>query len=224
MSKNINNTKWRREDIKIGSWPLSKIPGLYRSEDHPMEEAQQKLAQETKDQYSHEEVFGDYCNVNQYINCPVDEAVAYASNPYSLEEWTFSVRDLKEVGGGLLCGREALANNTVIYVRTEVYTDARAVDYLCAWDQGQELWMRYYCRFIDAMPAINKPGSILMWLNCRHPHYLRGQQGAPKHIVDGQARQDRPWVGDIWKFFKVGHEIEAANLKQILEHRFGKGK
>jgi hypothetical protein len=107
-------------------------------------------------------------------------------------------------------------------VRSEAYPDAKVVDYLCAWDQGQELWMRYYCRFVDAMPTLGKPGCVLMWLNCRHPNYIRGGKNLPEYIVKAQSRQDRPWVGDVWGLFAAGHYMEAENLKKILEQRFNK--
>lgn len=215
---------WLRENLLTKGIAIAKIPGLYLSEHHEMPQAQQKLAEDTKEKYDHDEIFGDFVNVNTYINCPVDIAYEYCANVFSLEEWTFSVRDLKHVDKGLYVGREALAPQTVIYVRSEAYPDSRVIDYLCAWDQGKELWMRYYCRFVDAMPTFNKAGCVLMWLNCRHPYYVRGEKSLPKAIADGQARLDRPWVGDIWRFFPAGHRIEAENLKRILEYRFAQRK
>lgn len=200
--------------------PLSQIPGLFRSEDHPPETSMPKFIQATKEKYDHEEVFGDYCPVFSYIKCPVDKAFEYAADPFSLEEWTYTLRDLKKVKDDLYVGREVLAPGTQIYVKTESHKDSGVVDYLCAWDQPNELWMRYYCRFIDAQPTFGKPGTVLMWVNCRHPYYLRNPN-APQHILESQARKDRPWVGDVWNLFRAGHQVEADNMKKILEARFG---
>ncbi|MES2504115.1 MAG: hypothetical protein V4534_04470 [Myxococcota bacterium] len=216
-----SNSGWTRNDLLTNDMPLSKISGLFRSEEHPPETSMPKFISATKEKYDYEEVFGDYCPVFSYIKCPVDKAFEYAANPFSLEEWTYTLRDLKLVEGDLYVGREALAPDTSIYVRTESYADSKVVDYLCAWDQPNELWMRYYCRFIDAMPTFNKPGCVLMWVNCRHPYYIRGND-LPEHIKKAQARKDRPWVGDVWNLFKAGHQVEADNMKAILESRFGK--
>lgn len=213
---------WHRESIETNGIKKERIPGLYLSEDHSVPEIQKVLLTETKETYSHEEVHGTYCNVNDYINCPVEDAYNYAANVFSLEEWTYSMRDLTHVGDGLYKGREALAPDTDIFVRCKAYSDSKVVDYLCAWDQGEELWMRYYFRFVDAQPTLKKPGTILMWLNCHHPYYEKGGENTPKRIADAQSRQDRPWVGDFWKYFEAGHRIEANNLKAILEHRFSK--
>lgn len=209
-----------RASLITNDIPLSGISGLFRSEDFPPESSMPKFIHETKDSYDREEVFGDYCTVYQYIKCPVDKAFEYAANPYSLEEWSYTVRDLEPAGPDLLCGREALVPNTKIYVKTESNKETGVVDYLCAWDQGQELWMRYLCRFVDAEPVFKKPGCVLLWTNCRHPNYLRSSPEKPEHIQKGQQRKDRPWVGDVWHLFKAGHQVEAENMRAILEARF----
>ena len=208
-----------RETLDINGLRVESIDGLYRSEDHPMEEAQEVLASDTKEHYAHDDIFGLYCNVNEYINCPVDTVYEYAKNIFSLEEWTFSVRDLTHVKDGVYVGREALAPNTKIFTQLKSNDLTRVVDYFCAWDQNTDLWMRYYCRFIDAQECLNKPGTVMMWLNCHHPYYDRGTTDVPGHIKASLARTDRPWVGDIWRFFGAGHRLEARNLKLILEAR-----
>ena len=48
---------------------------------------------------------------------------------------------------------------------------ARTVDYHCAWDQGKHLWMIYLMRVLDAQVVLDKPGSVVLWTNCRHPFY-----------------------------------------------------
>lgn len=213
--------KWTRDNIMTNGVPLEKVSGLYRSEEHPATpESMQHFVRLSKPQYSYEEVHGDYCTIHLHIDCPVDMAFNYAANPYSLEEWTYTVRDLTEVRGELLVGREALVPNTKIYVETKSNQESGTVDYLCAWDQGEELWMRYYCRFFDSQPAFNKPGTVMTWTNCRHPYYLRDKPNQPQHIKESQNRKDRPWVGDVWNLFYAGHMVEAENMKRILEARF----
>jgi hypothetical protein len=215
------NTNWTREGLITNGVRLENIEGLYRSEEHPATpESMQYFVKRSKAQFSYEEVYGDYCTVHLHINCPVDQAWKYAANPYSLEEWTYTVRDLVTVKDTLMVGREALVPNTKIYVKTESHEPSGVVDYLCAWDQGQELWMRYYCRFIDSMPTFGKPGTVMIWTNCRHPNYLRDSPNKPQHVVESQSRKDRPWVGDVWNLFAAGHLVEAENMKYILEARF----
>lgn len=213
---------WSRAGLVRNGAPSREIPGLYVSEDHSIEECIQKIQDLTKDTYTHQEIFGQYCHLGEYIHCPVDQAYEYAANVYSLEEWTYSLRDLRHLGGGLYKGREALAKDTTIYVRSEAYPDARVVDYPCAWDQGDELWMRYYFRFIDAQPTLRKPGTVVLWTNCKHPYYDRNTKEIPSYISEPRARTDRGWVGDIWANFDAIHKIEMANLKAILEYRYSK--
>jgi hypothetical protein len=65
------------------------------------------------------------------------------------------------------------------------------VDYHCAWDQGKHLWMVYLMRVIGAQTVLDKPGSVVLWTNCRHPFYDHNPypQAAPPQ---------RPvWVGDF---------------------------
>ena len=79
------------------------------------------------------------------------------------------MRNFQHIGGGIYRSEERLGKKTYVYTKVEVYPDAKVVDYLCAWDQAQELWMRYYFRCIDAKPTINKPGTIVLWTNCKPP-------------------------------------------------------
>jgi hypothetical protein len=150
-------------------------------------------------------------------------AFEYAANVYCLEEFTFSLRNFHYIGGGLYRGADALAKDTSIYMRVDAYPDCRVVDHLCAWDQGEELWMRYHFRFLDAMPTIRRAGTMLLWSNCKHPYYDRKVEDVPAYIAEPRARTDRPWVGDIWPSFYAIHNIEAANFKKILEYRFARG-
>ncbi len=198
--------------------PTSRIPNLV-TYDNPGNEP----SQITKPSYTHEEVFGQYCHTNEYIRCPPDMAFEYASNAYCLEEFTFSLRDFHHVGGGIYKGSDALGSNTHLYIRIDSYPDCRVVDHFCAWDQGEELWMRYHFRFLDAMPTIRRAGTIAIWTNCRHPYYDKSLADVPGYISEGRARTDRPWVGDLWPQFHEFHTIELGNFKRILEYRFANG-
>ena len=223
MPKQSSLGPWDKSALVTNGFPVEKIPGLYRSDDHGIPEVSAKMTQMTKTEYPHEEVFGQYCHLGEYIHCPVDMAFEYAANVYSLKEWTFSIRGLSHLGGGLYKGVENLAPDTCIYIRSEAYPDSRVVDYPCAWDQGDELWMRYYFRFIDAMPTLRKPGTVVLWTNCKHPYYDRATENLPKYIAEPRSRTDRPWVGDIWGQFDAIHRIEMGNLKRILEYRYSEG-
>jgi len=214
---------WSRDGIPTNGTKVRQIPGLYTCEDHDIPDVMATLQEMTKETYSHEEIFGSYSHLGEYIHCPVDMAFEYAANIYSLEEWTFSLRSLKHLGGGLYKGIEYLAKDTSIYVRAEAYPDCRVVDYPCAWDQGDELWMRYHFRFVDAMPTLRKPGTVMLWTNCKHPYYDRSVTNVPSYISEARERTDRDWVGDIWPYFDAIHRIEAMNLKAILEYRFANG-
>ncbi|VAW95240.1 hypothetical protein MNBD_GAMMA21-1426 [hydrothermal vent metagenome] len=212
---------WHRDKLITNDVPVSEIPGLYLCEQHGIPDVSKKLQDMTKEKYNHDEIFANYCHLGEYVHCPVDMAYQYCANVYSLEEWCFSLRNFQHIGGGLYKGQEALANDTVIYIRAEAYSDSRVVDYPCAWDQGDELWMRYYFRFIDAMPTIGKAGTIILWTNCKHPYYDRDTSfPVPEYIKNEINRTDRKWVGDIWKYFDAIHKIEMSNLKNILEYRY----
>ena len=219
---NVADTKaapWHKPDLLTHGIPLERIKGLHRAEQYSLDESAARCERETKEKYSHEEIFGKWCNVNAFIDVPVDFAFAYVANIFSLEEWTYNVRDLKHLTNGVYKGR-ALHTNTEFFVRSEVFKDARVVDYQCACDQKEELWMRYNFRFLDAEPSIKRPGTILTWLNSKHPYYDRQSKNLPGWLKDAQNRTDRPWVGDHWPYFYAAHKIEADNLRFILEHRY----
>jgi hypothetical protein len=214
---------WTKDSLLTKGVKSKEIPGVYVCEDHSIPDAMAKLNEITKETYSHEEIYGSYCTVCEYIQCPIDMAFNYAANIYSLEEWTFSTRDLQHLGDGLYKGVDYLAENTSIYIRAEAYPDSKVVDYPCAWDQGEELWMRYHLRFIDAMPTLRKPGTVMFWSNCKHPYYERNVTDVPDYISKNRERSDRIWVGDFWQHFYAGHLLEARNMKAILEYRFANG-
>lgn len=200
------------------------VPGLINNENHNQQQIEELMANLTKEQYDLEEIFGQFCQLGAYIEVPVEMAFEYCANVHSLHEWTFSMRNFVYVGGGIYRSEERLGKSTFVYTKTNSYPDSGVVDYLCAWDQAQELWMRYYFRFIDAKPTLNKPGTVVLWTNCKHPYYDRATENLPDYIAKGHARDDRNWVGDFWLQFDAIHQIEMNNLKRILEYRFQHGQ
>jgi hypothetical protein len=166
--------------------------------------------------YPHDQLYERFITVADHIDCPPDLVFAYLADPYSLMEWTYSVRALRPTdSAGLLVGVDA--SDTPIYCRTVACHDALTVDYHCAWDQGAELWMVYLNRVVPAQTVLGRPGSVVIWTNCRHPHYQRNPH--PELCRD----PGRTWVGEWWPIFPAGHAIELANLKAILEHRHRRG-
>jgi hypothetical protein len=191
---------------------LVDIPGLIRCEEFDREALAEHVTEMTHTVYPHEQVYGQYCTVHAHIACPPEKVFAYMANPYGLMEWTYSVRDLvPTTQPGVLRGVDS--GQTPIYCRTVTNQEALTVDYHCAWDQGDELWMVYLNRVVPAETVLKKPGSVVIWSNCRHPYYEKNPFPA--------LNQDpnREWVGDWWPLFYAGHSIELQNLKSILEYR-----
>ena len=69
--------------------------------------------------YPHDEVFGEYVTVNDYIDCPPDELFDYLADTRSLEEWTYSLRGFTPTNSPA-CGwhYDRLGSETEIYTRT----------------------------------------------------------------------------------------------------------
>lgn len=195
---------------------LSGIAGLVRCEQFDREALGELITEMTHTVYPHAQVYGDYCTVHAYIDCPPEKVYAYMANPYSLVEWTYSMRALRPTGkGDLLVGVDSGA--TPIYCRTVSQPQALTVDYHCAWDQGDDLWMIYMNRILPAELVLRRRGSVVVWTNCHHPYYERNPY--PALVKDPK----RAWVGEWWPLFYAGHSIELGNLKAILEHRHRHG-
>ncbi|WP_416905246.1 SRPBCC family protein [Micromonospora echinospora] len=202
------------------SSPLADIPNLLRCETTPREAALAKAAEMTHAVYPHDAVYGQFCTVQDYIDCPPEDVFDYLSDLRNLDEWTYSTRHFEPVPGatdGLHVGWDTLADDTRIYAKVVAHRESLSVDYHCAWDQGDELWMIYINRIIPAELVLKKPGSVLVWTNCRHPYY---DDNPNKHLV---ADPNRVWVGDMWPLFYAGHRAELDNLKTILEYRHSRG-
>ncbi len=194
---------------------LDGIAGLVRCEQYDREALGERITELTHTVYPHDAVYGRYVTVHAHIDCPPTDVFEYMADPFSLLEWTYSVRELHDSGRpGLLVGVDA--RDTPIYCRTVACREALTVDYHCAWDQGDELWMVYLNRIVPAQTVLGVPGTVVIWSNCHHRNY----DVNPYPALAGARRE---WVGDWWPLFYAGHAIELDNLKAILEHRHRHG-
>jgi len=194
---------------------LNQIEQVHRIENCPLSKMKTLSLELTHAVYPHNDVYGQYCTIEEYINCPPQAVFSYLADDYQLEEWTYSLRNFKEdpQRPGQIVGDDTIGDNTKIYVKTVSNPEAMTVDYHCAWDQGKVLWMIYLMRVIPAQTVFNKPGSVVLWTNCHHPYY-------DNNPFPETAPPSRPvWVGDLWPMFYAGHKIEMQNLKHILEYR-----
>lgn len=197
---------------------LADVPGLIRVESSDPDEMLARCQEMTRSHYAHDEIYGRYCTVTEHIECPPEETFGYLSRGHHLEEWSYSVRDFTPAGPpGLWVGCDRLGGNTRIFCRVRNHPGAMTVDYHCAWDQGDELWMIYLMRVVPAELVLGRTGSVVSWTNCRHPYY----DDNPRPEL--APHPERPWVGQFWDLFAAGHAVEMANLKTILEYRHRNG-
>ncbi len=190
------------------------LPGLIRVETHSRSSMTPTIVDMVRSVYPHQQIYGDYCTVHGYVDAPPRELYEWLSDTRSLEEWTYSTRGFTGPDDeGVWTGHDALNAATPIFVRTHANPEAMTVDYHCAWDQGRHLWMIYLMRVVDAQVVLGKPGSVVLWTNCRHPNY-------DENPYPDTAPPDREeWVGDLWDSFWAGHQIELNNLTAIAEYR-----
>lgn len=211
------------DDISAHRGTHAPIDGLTRIETSPREQATPLITEMMRSVYPHHEVFGQYCTVNDCIDCPPDELFDYLSDTRSLEEWTYSLRGFVPTDEpGLWLAHDRLGAGPTgpgskIYTRTVARRDALTVDYHCARDQGKHLWMVYLMRIVDAQVVLDKPGSVVLWTNCHHPFY-------DHNPYPETAPPDPPiWIGDFWDMFGPAHLLELHNLKAIAEYRHHNG-
>jgi hypothetical protein len=202
--------------MNVATSDVDRIPGVVRYEGLGREGLFAAATEMTRPAYPHDQVYGRFCTVHEHIACPIDVVYDYLADVQNLGEWTLSTRDLVPTGEtGRYVGADRLAQETRIHLAVHADPVARTVDYHCAWDQGEDLWMIYLFRLVDARLVLGRPGTVVIWTNCRHPNYDRSP-----HPESAQDR-GRPWVGELWPLFYGGHSIELANLKAILQYRHG---
>ena len=80
------------DDITAHRGTTEPIEGVLRVETSPREKATPIIMEMMRSVYPHDEVFGTYCTVNDYIDCPPDELFDYMADTRCLEEWTYSLR------------------------------------------------------------------------------------------------------------------------------------
>lgn len=193
---------------------IPNIPDLVRIENVNLDGMQEKCMEMTHAVYPHDKIYGPYCTIEEYINCPPEIIFEYLADCEHLGEWTYSTRDMKKTEkDDIWVFNDAIGGITECYCKTVANKEAMTVDYHCAWDQGDHLWMIYLIRVVPAQLVLNKPGSVVLWTNCHHPFY-------DNNPFPEKAPKDRDgWVGDAWDMFYAGHTIEMQNLKKILEFR-----
>jgi hypothetical protein len=204
--------------MKIAQEKLADVPGLVRCETCDGETMAAMAIDMTHTVYRHEQQYGQYCAIQGYINCPPDIVFRYMANVHSLSEWTYSIRNFRDTDTpSLYEGVDLIDERTKIFCKVVANAQALTVDYHCAWDQGHDLWMIYLNRIVPAELVFKLPGSVVFWVNGRHPYY---DHNPYPNLVPHAKRM---WVGEMWNFFYAGHTIELCNLKAILEYRHKHG-
>ena len=66
------------DDIAVHSGTTEPIEGVVRIETTPLEQTAPMFMAKMRSVYPHEEVFGQYCTVNDYVDCPPDELFEYS--------------------------------------------------------------------------------------------------------------------------------------------------
>ncbi len=110
------------DDITAHRGTVEPIDGVLRVETAPREKATPIIMEMMRSVYPHDEVFGTYCTVNDYIDCPPDELFDYMADTRSLEEWTYSLRGFAPTEEpGLWVAYDKLGGPTgsPIYTRTD---------------------------------------------------------------------------------------------------------
>ncbi|NUS45550.1 MAG: SRPBCC family protein [Mycobacteriaceae bacterium] len=203
----------------LSDLPADPLPNVLRFETTPPDDARPILMERVHSVYPHEQIYGPFCPVQDYIAAPPRAVFEYLADPRSLEEWTYSLRGFTETEEpGLWVALDLVgSDDTKIFTRAVAHPDAMTVDYHCAWDQSEHLWMIYLMRVVDAQVVLDKPGCVVTWSNCKHPFY--DENPWPELAPEGREL----WVGDGWELFPAGHALELRNLKTICEYRAAHG-
>ena len=177
------------EDITAHTGTTDPIDGVIRIETSPKEKATPIILEMMRSVYPHDEVFGEFCTVNDYIDCPPDELFDYMAEPAAWRSGRTACvashpPNSPDCGWRTTGWAPGAGPGSAIYTRTHANRQALTVDYHCAWDQGKHLWMIYLMRIVDAQVVFDKPGSVVLWTNCHHPFYDRTPTRKPHHPGD----------------------------------------
>ena len=117
--ENITMSLPALDDITAHRGTIEPIEDLIRIETSPREKATPIIMETMRSVYPHDEVFGEFCTVNSYVDCPPDELFDYMSDTRCLEEWTYSLRGFTPTEQpGLWLAYDRLGSETQIYTRT----------------------------------------------------------------------------------------------------------
>ena len=95
---------------------LADIPGLMRIENPGKEELTAYCMELTHAVYPHHQVYGQYCTIHEYVDCPPEHVYDYLRQGHHLEEWTCSLRDFAPADTpGLWAGYDRVEDDTRIY-------------------------------------------------------------------------------------------------------------
>ena len=68
--------------------------------------------------YPHDEVYGQFCSLQDYVDCPPEKAFEYLADVYTLQEWTYSLRDFTPKDeSGMVVATDRIGGATKIYTR-----------------------------------------------------------------------------------------------------------
>jgi len=109
---------------------INRLPGVHRIENCSKDKMTSLAMEMTHAVYPHDQVYGQYCSIQDYIDCPPEKAFEYLADVYTLAEWTYSTRDFKPASeDGLFVGLDRLGSTTKIYVRVVANREAMTVDF-----------------------------------------------------------------------------------------------
>src|SRR5262245_45154739 len=97
---------------------IDRLPGVRRIENCGKEELTGLAMEMTHAVYPHDDVYGRYCMVQDYVYCPPEKAFEYLADVYTLQEWTYSLRDFTPAdASGMVVATDRVGGNTKIYTR-----------------------------------------------------------------------------------------------------------
>src|SRR5687767_22771 len=94
---------------------IDSIPNVRRIENFPKDDMQALAMELTHAVYPHDDVYGQYCTIQEHIDCPPEDVFRYLSDVYTLEEWTYSLRDFEPAADGTVVSYDKIGGKTRIY-------------------------------------------------------------------------------------------------------------